>query len=137
MPVLLHGPVAAELLRREGLEDEEVYQGIYYHSTGCPGMSPVAKVVFLADKLDPHKLRRYPYLEELSVTALGSLDAAVLMFFGPGDWQVCGGRAAYSPSFGGGAERAVGAGGGLAVEAQELSSGQVGVAYKLSEQAPA
>ncbi len=80
LPLLLHGPVAAELLRQEGLEDKEVYQGIYYHSTGCAGMSPVAKVVFLADKLDPHKQRRYPYLEELSVTARGSLDAAVLMF---------------------------------------------------------
>lgn len=80
MPILLHGPVAAELLRREGLDDDAVYQGVYHHSTACPGLDPVAKVVFLADKLDPHKAKRYPYLGELKVAALESLDSALLEF---------------------------------------------------------
>lgn len=60
MPLLLHGPVAAEELRREaGLSDPEVYEAIYWHSTGQRGMGPVARVVFLADKLDPEKADRY------------------------------------------------------------------------------
>jgi len=77
LPILLHGPVAAELLRREGLDDDDVYQGVYYHSTACTGLEPVAKVVFLADKLDPHKAKRYPYLPELKTAALESLDYAI------------------------------------------------------------
>jgi len=80
MPLLLHGPVAAEMLRREGLEDEGIYQGIYYHSTAAPRLAPVAKVVFIADKLDPQKMRRYPYLPELKTLALADLDKAVLEF---------------------------------------------------------
>ena len=80
MPILLHGPVAAEMLRQEGLRDDGVYQGIYYHSTAHPGLGPVAKVVFLADKLDPQKMRRYPYIPELKAMALKSLDVALLEF---------------------------------------------------------
>jgi predicted HD superfamily hydrolase involved in NAD metabolism len=80
MPILLHGPVAAELLRREGLEDEGVYQGVYYHTTAGSGLEPVAKVVFLADKLDPRKIRRYPYIPDLKMAALESLDRALLEF---------------------------------------------------------
>ena len=79
-PLLLHGPVAAELLKREGLNDDDVYQGIYYHTTACAGMSDVAKVVFLADKLDPKKQNKYSYQKDLKDTAIKNLDAAVLMF---------------------------------------------------------
>ncbi len=79
-PILLHGPVAAELLRREGLDDRDVYLGVYHHSTACPGLPPIAKAVFLADKLDPRKASRYPYSAELKATAMGSLDAALLEF---------------------------------------------------------
>jgi predicted HD superfamily hydrolase involved in NAD metabolism len=80
MPVLLHGPVAAELLRLEGLDDEGIYQGVYYHSTAAPRLEAVAKVVFIADKLDPQKMRKYPYITELKTLALSDLDRAILEF---------------------------------------------------------
>ena len=80
-PILLHGQVAAELLRLKGLTDEVVYQGIYHHSVAYPGLHPVAKAVFLADKLEPNKAGRYAFSsEELKVTALQSLDDALLEF---------------------------------------------------------
>ena len=80
IPILLHGLVAAETLRlEEGLDDEEVYQAIYWHSTSHQHLGPLGKVVFLADKLDPHKVNRYPYLAELKTLAEKSLDEAVLM----------------------------------------------------------
>ena len=41
-------------------------------------MSP--RVVFLADKLDPQKIDRYPFLDEIEELARGSLDAALLRF---------------------------------------------------------
>ena len=43
-------------------------------------MSPLAKVVFLADKLDPQKVTRYPYLERIRELAEEDLDAALLEF---------------------------------------------------------
>ena len=80
VPVLLHGPVAAELLKREGLNDDEVYQGIYHHSTACVGLEPVAKIVFLGDKLDPHKASRYPFLSRVRDMAVKNLNGALLEF---------------------------------------------------------
>ena len=81
VPVLLHGPVAAELLKREeGLEDRDIYEAVYWHSTAHKRLGPAAKVVFLADKLDPQKAGRYPFIPELRELAMESLDRAVLDF---------------------------------------------------------
>ena len=79
-PVFLHGPIAAELLRRQGMTDTEVYQAIYWHSTARAGMTAVEKVVFLADKLDPEKTDRYPYLPLIKALADEDLDRATLEF---------------------------------------------------------
>ena len=79
--MLLHGPVAAELLRHmDGLEDQDIYDAVRWHSTARRGLSPAAKVVFLADKLDPQKVSRYPFLEELGGLAMNSLDRAIFEF---------------------------------------------------------
>ena len=80
-PILLHGQVAAELLRMKGLDDQVVYDGVYHHSTAYPGLHPVAKAVFLADKLEPNKANRYAYSSEaLKQRAMKSLDDALLEF---------------------------------------------------------
>ncbi len=82
VPLLLHGPVGAELLRREdGLDDDSLYQAVYWHTTGHPSLDQLGKVVFLADKLDPQKLPRYPYQPHLRELALDDLDAALVEFF--------------------------------------------------------
>ena len=58
-PKLLHGPVAAEECRRElGIEEEAIYEAIYWHTTGCPGLGPVALVLYIADYAEP--LREHP-----------------------------------------------------------------------------
>ena len=81
LPILLHGPVGAELLRSiDGLEDQDIYEAVYWHSTAHTGLPPAAKVVFLADKLDPQKLGRYPYIPQLRDLATSSLDQAMLHF---------------------------------------------------------
>ena len=80
-PILLHGPLAAVWLAREGgVTDEDVLEAIRWHSTGRRGMGPVAKVVFLADKLDPQKVERHPQLERVETLAKDSLDRAILEF---------------------------------------------------------
>ncbi|MCZ6788328.1 MAG: bis(5'-nucleosyl)-tetraphosphatase (symmetrical) YqeK [Chloroflexi bacterium] len=78
VPILLHGPVAAEMLRRQcGVEDARVLEAVRWHSTAAPGMGPVGLVVFLADKLEPHKLRRSPKLTGIAEVAKVSLERAV------------------------------------------------------------
>ena len=82
VPLLLHGPVGAELLLREdGLEDDSLYQAVCWHTTGHPSLDQLGKLVFLADKLDPQKLPRYPYQPHLRDLALYDLDAALVEFF--------------------------------------------------------
>ncbi len=53
-PILLHGPVAAELAREDlGVEDGEVLDAVRAHTTGEPGMGPLALALFVADKIEP------------------------------------------------------------------------------------
>ncbi len=63
-PQLLHGPVAAELSRRElGVEDTDVLEAIRVHTVGRPGMGPLALILYVADKIEP--AREYPSVERL------------------------------------------------------------------------
>ena len=74
-PKLLHGPVAAELARRElGVEDGEVLEAIRAHTTGRPGMGPLSLVLYVADKIEP--ARDYPSVENLRRLARRDLRAA-------------------------------------------------------------
>jgi predicted HD superfamily hydrolase involved in NAD metabolism len=53
-PVLLHGRAAAVALRENlGIEDAEILEAVACHVTGCPGMGLLAKIVFVADFLEP------------------------------------------------------------------------------------
>ena len=79
-PKLLHGPVAAEMAKRElGIEDKEVLEAVRVHTTGRPGMGPLALVLYVADKIEPG--RDYPsveYLRELAEHDLRKAAAGVL-----------------------------------------------------------
>ncbi len=81
-PAILHGMVGAELLKREdGLRDPQLYNAVYWHTTGDPsGGDPIAHIVFLADKLDPVKVKRYPWQAELKELAENDLPSAMTMF---------------------------------------------------------
>lgn len=81
-PHILHGPIGAEMLRREDrLNDPSIYAAIYWHTTGNPsGGDALGQIVFLADKLDPSKRKRYPYQPELQELADNDLPAAMIMF---------------------------------------------------------
>ena len=80
-PVMLHGPVGAELLRHEdGLDDNEILDAVRYHTTGHPSLTPLGLLVFISDKLEPNKIKSYPYQQELRHIANESLRQAVLEF---------------------------------------------------------
>ncbi len=74
-PKLLHGPVAAELARRElGVEDEEVLGAVRAHTVGKPGMGPLALALYVADKIEP--ARDYPSVGRIRALAQEDLDEA-------------------------------------------------------------
>jgi predicted HD superfamily hydrolase involved in NAD metabolism len=74
-PKLLHGPVAAELARRElGVRDEEVLEAVKEHTTGRPGMGPLSLVLYVADKIEP--ARDYPSVGRLRLLAREDLRGA-------------------------------------------------------------
>ena len=74
---LLHGPVSAELARREfGIDDEEVLSAIRYHTTGRVWMSLLEKIVYLADYIEPG--RCFTGVDELRELACQDLDTALI-----------------------------------------------------------
>ena len=80
-PMLLHGRVGAKWLELEdGVSDAEVLEAVRWHTTGRRDMGPIAKTVFLADKLDPEKISRFPRLERVAALAEKGLDAAILEY---------------------------------------------------------
>jgi len=80
-PILLHGPVGAEILRREyGIDDPQVLAAARFHSTGRAGMSLLEKVIFVADKIEPGKVRAKPALARVRDLADRDLDAAILEY---------------------------------------------------------
>jgi predicted HD superfamily hydrolase involved in NAD metabolism len=70
VPYLLHARVgAAELSERYPGLDARVLEAVATHTLGAPVMSPLAKIVYVADMLEP--VRSYPGVEELR-EAIGS-----------------------------------------------------------------
>lgn len=86
VPVLLHGPVGARLLARHGVLDAgEAWDAVCWHTSSRPGATPLEQLVFVADKLEPRKLRRSPELQparDLADTDLAAATTAIL------DWSV-------------------------------------------------
>ena len=77
-PALLHAPVGAWLLEHElRIKDREILEAVRVHTTGFPGMSTLAKVVYLADCLEPG--RDFPGLIDIRNIARYDLDRALLM----------------------------------------------------------
>ena len=81
LPVLLHGPVAAETAQRAwGVDDAEVLEAICWHTTAHAPMSRAAMAVYLADKIEPEKVRDDPDLRAIRDLARRDPEAAVLAY---------------------------------------------------------
>lgn len=74
-PVLLHGPVAAgQAGEHYGIRDPEVLDAIRYHTTGRAGMGNLARIVYVADLIEP--AREYPEVERLRDLAGTDMESA-------------------------------------------------------------
>jgi predicted HD superfamily hydrolase involved in NAD metabolism len=81
VPVLLHGPLAALALPERGwVTDPMVLDAVRYHTTGHPDYGPEAWAMFVADKVEPNKLARWPALQAVIELAEYSLEASALVY---------------------------------------------------------
>ena len=79
-PSMLHARAAAIVLKRKyGIADRDILEAVRYHTTGKHDMSSLAKVVYIADKIEISRTRVDPALRGLGVSAdLETLFSAVL-----------------------------------------------------------
>jgi len=76
-PGMLHGPVAAaELTDTWEIEDAEIAESIRCHTVPTVDMCDLAKVVYLADKIEPNR-RAWDGLDRLRELAYTNLDLAM------------------------------------------------------------
>ncbi|MGI8926723.1 MAG: bis(5'-nucleosyl)-tetraphosphatase (symmetrical) YqeK [Tepidiformaceae bacterium] len=84
-PVLLHGPIAAVVLReRFAVTDDEALQAVRAHTLGAPAMPLIAKVILIADKVEPRKRARTPLMRAVRRLARRDLNLALLCW---ADWK--------------------------------------------------
>lgn len=82
IPKLIHGKVGAEILRHEwGITDEEVLDAVRFHISGSIRMGLLAKVVFVADKIEPNRDKFYGGLDDIREFAHQDLDQAILKLY--------------------------------------------------------
>ena len=80
-PILLHQKLGVYYARQEyGVQDEEILAAIGHHTTGGPGMSVMAQVVYLADMIEPG--RKFPGVDDLRAAARQGLRQGMLKCYG-------------------------------------------------------
>ncbi|MBI5287602.1 MAG: bis(5'-nucleosyl)-tetraphosphatase (symmetrical) YqeK [Chloroflexi bacterium] len=80
-PILLHGPLAVPILQeRYGIMDGDVLGAVAFHTTANEGMTPLQKVLFIADKIEPQKRERAAEVQRVAELAETDLDAAMLAY---------------------------------------------------------
>ena len=76
---LLHAKVGAYLAKAKyGMQNKELLDAIAYHTTGKPQMGVLAKIIFVADFIEPGR-KKLPRLEEKRQVAKTDLDKAFFM----------------------------------------------------------
>ena len=81
-PMLLHGPLAAAWLKGESaFNNKSILAAVRYHTTLAPDMDIDGLTVFVADKIDPIKIKQWPELAEVRRVAYsGELRMAVEIY---------------------------------------------------------
>lgn len=71
---LLHAKLGAYLARQEyGIDDEEILDAIRWHTTGRPKMTPLDKIIYIADYIEPNR-NQTPNLAQIRRLAMVDLD---------------------------------------------------------------
>ena len=80
-PVLLHGRAGAMVLKEEfGIADQDLLDALSSHTTGTSGMTTLAKILFVADYIEPKRKHITPeFISSLEGLDLDGKVYAVLM----------------------------------------------------------
>ncbi|PLR87667.1 bis(5'-nucleosyl)-tetraphosphatase (symmetrical) YqeK [Bacillus sp. V33-4] len=74
---LWHAPVGAFLVAKEaGITDPEILDAIRYHTSGRAGMTPLEKIIYLADYIEPG--RQFSGVDEVRELAETDLEQALV-----------------------------------------------------------
>ena len=74
---MIHGFTASILVKEKYNFTEDMVLAIRYHTTGYPNMDLLAKIVYLADKIE--KGKDYPGIEEERLIAYQNIDKAIIL----------------------------------------------------------
>lgn len=78
-PHLLHGKVGAHYCKSKyDVFDEQIAHAIAVHTTGCPNMNLLDKIIFVADYIEPGRDKQ-PRLDVIRATAFTDLDMCVYL----------------------------------------------------------
>ncbi|HNW25319.1 MAG TPA: bis(5'-nucleosyl)-tetraphosphatase (symmetrical) YqeK [Candidatus Gastranaerophilaceae bacterium] len=83
-PKTLHAPLSAYVAKTAfGVEDEEILSAIRWHTLGRVNMSKFEKIIFLADKIEPHTRKtEYAQLIMGILEEENGIDKALLVCYG-------------------------------------------------------
>lgn len=73
---LVHGVIASIIVKEKYNFTNDMILAIRYHSTGYPNMDLLAKIVYLADKIEKNK--SYPGIETERILAYKDIDEAII-----------------------------------------------------------
>ena len=80
-PILLHGQVGSHILQyEENINEKEILEAVWWHTTFQKDVGPIGQITFLADKLDERKSKQYPFQDEIRSLAKVSPMKAILIF---------------------------------------------------------
>lgn len=75
---LEHASLGVEIASQSyGIEDKEILDAIFYHTTGRENMTMLEKIVYLADKIEPD--RNYENVDKIRELAYNDIDKAIIM----------------------------------------------------------
>ncbi|NLB82075.1 MAG: HD domain-containing protein [Clostridiaceae bacterium] len=74
---LIHARVGAFYAKHYyGIDDEEVFDAIYYHTTAKANMSLLTKIIYVADYIEPN--RTFECVDQIRTIAFENIDLAIL-----------------------------------------------------------
>ncbi len=77
-PKTLHGALGACVVREKfGIDDEEIYDAIFFHTTGKADMGILTKIIYIADYIEPN--RSFDGVERLRKLAYEDIDKAIVL----------------------------------------------------------
>ena len=73
---LIHEKIGADISKRKYNFDDQMVEAVKYHTTGHPNMDMMAKIIFIADKIEEN--RNYEGVEEKRQLAFLNIDKAII-----------------------------------------------------------